>query len=451
MNNGKENFSLVSKIILKSSSSKNEDKNNSQKNYTVFFDLDYYYLVLTGENHNQLGILHDQNSIKEGEEIIFYMRKMPKHIELMKFFERGINCKKESQLTKVINNLDNCFWRVLHKKDLYELKVDDIINVEKKRLILREIHLNDINNEDKNITKKKFIMQYESINNKKCNICKNNSDENPVIKICECKDKYFHINCLKKNMEKMIEKKEETGFTIFEIKMKMMCDKCKKFIPLNFVVKKEISYEYCEIVDIPRNIKENYLIFETLDFVKNNEQNVKYIYFIKLTKKDINSDHEDILIIKDPLKNDEITFFNKIEEERIEKERIEKERIDKEKKEKEEKEKIEGKNEEKNDGKEKKDENKQEVNLYPPNFLCVIVHDMKKKSLVLKGMDDNANILVLGNKFMIKPNDKLILESKYINMESYIIKNDQFENIKKEMENNPDKIEEKENNKDKEI
>ena len=76
---------------------------------------------------------------------------------------------------------------------------------------------------------------------------------------------------------------------------------------------------------------------------------------------------------------------------------------------------------------------------------------MKKKSLVLKGMDDNANILVLGNKFMIKPNDKLILESKCINIESHIIKNDQFENIKKEMENNPDKIEERENNKDKEI
>ena len=76
---------------------------------------------------------------------------------------------------------------------------------------------------------------------------------------------------------------------------------------------------------------------------------------------------------------------------------------------------------------------------------------MKKKSLVLKGMGDNTNILVLGNKFMIKPNDKLILESKYINIESYIIKNDQFENIKKEMENNPDKIEERENNKDKEI
>ena len=446
MNNGKENFSLVSKIILKSSSSKNEDKNNSQKNYTVFFDLDYYYLILTGDNHNKLGILHNQNSIKEGEEIIFYMRKMPKHIELMKFFERGINCKKESQLNNAINNLDNCFWRVLHKKDLYELKVDDIINVEKKRLILREIHLNEINNEEINITKKKFIMQYESINNKECNICKNNSDENPVIKICECKDKYFHINCLKKNMEKMIEKKEETGFTIFEIKIKTVCDKCKKFIPLNFVVKKEISYEYCELVDIPRNAKENYLIFETLDFVKNNEQNVKYIYFIKLTKKDINSDHEDILIIKDPLKNDEITFFNKIEEERIEKERI-----DKEKKEKEEKEKIEGKNEEKNDGKEKKDENKQEVNLYPPNILCAIVHDMKKKSLVLKGMGDNTNILVLGNKFMIKQNDKLILESKCINIESYIIKNDQFENIKKEMENNPDKIEERENNKDKEI
>ena len=52
---------------------------------------------------------------------------------------------------------------------------------------------------------------------------------------------------------------------------------------------------------------------------------------------------------------------------------------------------------------------------------------------------------------MIKPNDKLILESKCINIESYIIKNDQFENTKKEMENNPDKIEERENNKDKEI
>ena len=243
-------------------------------------------------------------------------------------------------------------------------------------------------------------------------ICaKKNNAKNPVIKICEC-EKFYHVNCLKKSVEKMIEKKEDIGIIIFEIKT--VCDKCSKFIPFNFIVKKGGSYKYLELIDIPRNLNENYLILETLDFQKVNDKNVKYIYFIKLTKKDIENNHEDILIIKDPIKNEEIMFYNKIEKERLELKRIKK-------------------------------ETKEEINLNPPNILAAIVYDMVKKSLFLRCMDDNRNILVLGDKYIIKPDHKLILQSKYINMESYIIKHDQFAETQKEMENNPDKIEERKN------
>ena len=49
-----------------------------------------------------------------------------------------------------------------------------------------------------NIIKKKFIVQYESISNKECDICKNNNTKSPTIKICVFGDKYYYINCLKK-------------------------------------------------------------------------------------------------------------------------------------------------------------------------------------------------------------------------------------------------------------
>ena len=491
-NNDQEKFGLVTNIKLESFS-QNSNENNQEKNYTVFSEFDDYYLIFTDNKHNKLGILKNQSSIKEGEEIIFYTRKMPKHIEIIKYFDCGINCEEEDQLCKVINNLDNYLWKVLpnppkekkseqsdqnkdeYKNYLHHLKADDIINFGNNKIILREIHFSEEEkgNKKNKLTKRKYTMLYESIYDKKCDVCNSNSNsgDSHVIKICKC-EKYYHKNCLKESMETMVEKKDGIGFSIFEIKT--ICNECKNFIHFNFIIKKGNTYEYFELIDIPRNIDENYLIFETLDFETNKEQNAKYIYFIKLTKKDNNddNDNEDILILKEPQKNDVITFYNKIE----------KKRIEKEEKEKKEKQKKEGEKENKKEEEEKEEKEKQEkINLDDSNILASIEYDIKKKSLVLKRKNDNQNIKVLSNKYIIekkvkddkssdkspdkssdkspdkssdkpydkssdKPYDKLKLESKFMKVEAEIISEEKFEETKKKMGKNPDKIEEREDN-----
>jgi len=423
-NNDQKKFGLVLDNIELKSLSQNSNENVQKNKYSIFSKFDDYYLVFTDDKHNKLAILKNQSSIKEGEEIIFYTRKMPDHIELMKYFDCGINCSEEDQLNNIINNLDNYLWKVLPKlpkeknpdenkdKYLHHLNVDDIIDFGNNKLILREINFCKKNSktEEKNkLTKRKYSMLYESIYDKKCDVCNSNSGNEPIIKICKC-EKYYHIECLKESLEKIIEKKKEIGFTIFE--MKTICNECKNFIPFNFIIKNGIKYEYIELIDIPRNIDENYLIFETLEFETNKKQNAKYIYFIKLTKKDNNNDNnndnKEILILKEPQKNDVITFYSKIE---------------KEKKEKQEK-----------------------INSDDSNILASIEYDIKKKSLVLKCKNDNQDIKVLENKYIIEKDDKLILDSKFMKMKSYIITEEKFEEKKQKMEKNPDKIEEREDN-----
>ena len=439
--NDQKKFALKSNIELKSFS-QNSNENNEKNKYTIYSKFDDYYLVFTDDKHNKLAILQNQSLINEGEEIIFYTRKMHNYIEIMKYIDCGINCREEDQLNKVINNLDNYLWTVLsyplkekqleqsnknkdeYKKYLHHLKVDDIIKFGNNKIILREIHFckEENGNKKNKITKRKYTMLYESIYNKKCDVCNSNSNngDSHVIKICRC-EKYYHKNCLKESLEKMVEKKEGIGFIIFEIKT--ICNECKNFIHFNFIIKKGNTYEYFELIDIPRNINENYLIFETLDFETKKEQNAKYIYFIKLTEKDNNNnnnnDDGDILIQKDPQKNDIITFYNKIEIERIEREKEEKE--------------------------EKKEE---KINLDSSNILASIEYDIPEKSLFLKSKNDNQNILVLANKYIIEKDVKLILDSKVMKVESEIINEDKFEETKKNIEETKNKIEEREDKKE---
>lgn len=443
------NFYLVSKIVLKKSDNNFNEKNSQQQKYTIFSDLDDYFLIINNV-HNKFTILKNQSSLQKGDEIIFYTRNMSNHIELMKFFDKGIKCQNDSQLKNAIQNLDNNLWKIMPKEEnskyFYELKINDIFRFGGNKFILREINFS-VENDSKNKEKKKkkkdggehnkngdvlapdekyfenpiftktrqFSMQYEHFFDKKCDICTQNNSENknytdsecPIIKICQC-EKYYHINCLKekmKNMKNMIIEKNNNEWIKYEIKTR--CPTCKKYIPPNFIVKKGNVCKYFELIDIRRNILQNYLIFETIDFLKINDEYIKYLYYIEYDIKNMTN----IYIMKGPEENDHIIFVKYNDNAYDEEKKI-------------------------------YEEIKEKIKLNKDIAFASIIYNNTNKSFVLNNSEDNENTLILKDKYIINPDDNLIFKSNIIKMESYLIKNSKIEKIKKDMEKNPSKIEE---------
>ena len=159
------NFYLVSKIVLKKFDNNFNEKNSQQQKYTIFSDLDDYFLIINNV-HNKFTILKNQSSLQKGDEIIFYTRNMSNHIELMKFFDKGIKCQNDSQLKNAIQNLDNNLWKIMPKEEnskyFYELKINDIFRFGGNKFILREINFS-VENDNKNKEKKRKKRMGENI------------------------------------------------------------------------------------------------------------------------------------------------------------------------------------------------------------------------------------------------------------------------------------------------
>ena len=165
--------------------------------------------------------------------------------------------------------------------------------------------------------------------------------------------------------------------------------------------------KYFELIDIRRNIFQNYLIFETIDFLKKDDEYIKYLYYIEYDIKNMTN----IYIMKGPEENDHIIFVKYNDNAYDEEKKI-------------------------------YEEIKEKIKLNKDIAFASIIYNNTNKSFVLNNSEDNENTLILKDKYIINPDDNLIFKSNIIKMESYLIKNSKIEKIKKDMEKNPSKIEE---------
>ena len=173
---------------------------------------------------------------------------------------------------------------------------------------------------------------------------------------------------------------------------------CKKYIPWNFMIKLNNQYKLFELIDIPRNNEDEYILLETFDFYVNNLGFIKYIFYIKFRKPEKNKNIETILIGTNRRKNNKYSYDKLV-----------------------------------------KIENSYSVS----SEHALIDYDIEEKTLILRNISDTHNTLILQNKFTLNKGDKniLLLELGNIKIESKLVEKNKFEKIKEKMKDNPDEIE----------
>ena len=347
---------------------------------------------------------------KDQDETLIFNINYKDNINSIEFYNPFDECYK-CNLKKLYNKQDNLnyqLWKIipkLHDIDYEDdenneiiLKENDIIRLGRIKIILREINIKGYKIEENTDNNKKVFTAKlrEEIENKICSICKKGDLEksNPLIGLCLCDQdkKYRHYKCIKEKIN--IKKLENENNGCISYYVNTHCENCGKYIPLNFYVMEKDKIEtFYQLIEIPKNKDEDYLLFETFDFKELNNFYVKYFYYVKLGGKDKDKNYENIIIGK--AFNDKYECDNFI--------------------------KIEG-------------------DMEISDQHALIEYDKEAKKLSLKNISETQNLYILKDKFILKKTDNLNVEFGNIKIQGKLINNDNID-YNENLEKNIDKIE----------
>jgi hypothetical protein len=123
-----------------------------------------------------------------------------------------------------------------------------------------------------------------------CKICLTNQEEdsNPLINLCKCQGTIssVHYQCLKYWMQTKLSTKENEMKTVTSYNMKSFnCEICKTPYPCKLVINSLVRFRsentYFDIIEYTRPENKNYIILESLNQLKDNN-NYKSIQVITL-------------------------------------------------------------------------------------------------------------------------------------------------------------------------
>ena len=400
----KKKFYLVSEISV-SDCSQNFNKNRVEEKKHIIIQKNNSFLILK-KDHKSFAIFKDQDKIhSEDETQIFVVY----NTILLNFYDTCKNYKRIEKFYEKINNLNYALWKSIPKcpknisineenKDiyLYNLKENDIIRLGKIKLILREFHIANNNKKEKNNNERPFTMKLKKFEGKICSICdkSNTETDNPIIQFCLC-EKYKHFKCQKEKIKELIFF-DGNNDDYISYSYKTQCFDCKNFILSSFII--EDNKKECklfELFDFPRKENDDYLLFETIDY-KNNyqEEYFKMFFFIKLNKKEKDKNIQSILLGRKSNRYKYKRFDNYI---------------------------------------------------FIKNTDCLshehakIEYNIKEKTLVLRNISKTLNTLVLQKQISLEPNKNILLEVGNVQINSYLISNDdkKIEEINTQMKNDP--------------
>ena len=273
---------------------------------------------------NKINNFIKHEDIDQQYEILFRARKSKKgHYELIHPISRSKNLDISN-----INRLDNSMWLILPSKGKdelyknengeYNLLKNDIIKLGQKKYEIIEININNeksseeenqINKVNKKFGKVLLIpeieynitqnQEKEKNNNeegfnqlKDCRVCygSESTKENPLFNNCKCKTK-IHLLCLKNYLKNHLIINENKDNTVKSFYCdKFNCEVCEEPYSLyyKFIEKnnnKNNEYSLIDDINQPENM--DYIILESLTFIKKNK-NIKNIFVIKLTDRELN-------------------------------------------------------------------------------------------------------------------------------------------------------------------
>lgn len=289
---------------------------------------DNAYIIKQNVN-NTYKVISKQSEFNSNgnNQILFHLRKSFKN-NCYEMINPIIKCNQIDKHSEYIEELNNKFWYVIRSKtpiqeendEDYVLNENDIIKLGEKKYEVTKIRINKADNnykpsrDDDNyniseINKKKGSIfkfdikkdkyKVESLENKDCEkegeqcwICLQDSStsiDNPLISICKCKDKFVHYLCLKQYLQTKIKIGENFKGTVSTYCCnKFNCDMCLTPYPTRFKIS-EFNKEY-ELIDLNLPEELDYMILESLDFVKEKDdkkENIKRIHVIQLKDGEI--------------------------------------------------------------------------------------------------------------------------------------------------------------------
>jgi len=413
----KKNEIDLSLILLVSNVSSIFNKNKIIDKFRYTFKADDNYFILK-RNHESFAISNFQQWIEEEEMLIFKRIKLKSKIKLTNLIDRYCNYSKMTKFYEINNKLNFYLYKSIPKLENYDyfdeknaklfihyLEENDIIRLGTVKIILREFHTfrNNNNNSNKNDYyckkfKSQFTLLLEPNNDSICDFCgkKYLESDDPLIKFCLC-ERFIHLKCMKEKFKEMtIKDYDNKGCIRFYIKTN--CFYCGKFIPWRFVMKEKNNFKLYELIDIPRNNSEEYLLLETFDFFDKQRDYIKYIFYIKFRKLANDKNIETIMIGGDRKKSNKYKYDKLV-----------------------------------------KIENTNSISSYH----SLIYYDIEAKTLAVTNISDTHNTLVLQDEYIMEQNGdtKLILELGNIKFETKLKQNDENDDIEQKLESHPDKIE----------
>ena len=284
-------------------------KETSNFKSSIYEDME---LIRNGHEVKEVktGILIDEK--EDNIETLFNIKKQDKEFIIENNIEINMEQNEEN-----INKINNKLWYVVHQKNKrYYLLKNDIIKLGRIKYLITEESINsgdikyelsfpdldttsNINKQNLhignpfNLVKEVKCLSEEEKNLEEkilCKFCYTEETEplnNPMIHLCNCKGylNYAHFNCIKYWMSTKIIKKENDKKTVMNYFLPQFnCEICKVPFPFKFRLNKNKNKIY-ELIDIERP-NCNYIILESLNQKKENNENHKFIHVIKLINED---------------------------------------------------------------------------------------------------------------------------------------------------------------------
>ena len=185
------------------------------------------------------------------------------------------------------------------KKNQYRLN-ENIISIKKEIKEDYSSNNNSFKNNLLNKEEREKDIKNEENEIEKCRICfeTKSTKENPKIRLCSCHD-FVHFECLKAYLNRKTEAQENTKKKIITYTCKNFnCEVCYKPYPLRFRIP-EYDRIY-ELIDLNKPSELDYIILESLDFIKDNINNLKIIHVVTLNEDEIKIGRNELNDIIDP-------------------------------------------------------------------------------------------------------------------------------------------------------
>ena len=245
-------------------------------------------------------IIRKKNDVKEedicnldvNDSLLFNIRELNGDYHLINPVESKIEVSEDN-----INLLMNKIWYVLpsltesndeimvatRKNKEYPIKPYDVIKLGRVKYSVNEIFFTndcvEINQEPV------FDFLYTTFtpeSNYECRYCltNTNDEKNPLVSLCKCKGgaMFIHYTCVKQWMSMKLSTKENTNKSVISYNFKSFnCEICKWPYPFRFTVNNNMF----NLIEINKPIDKNYMILESLNQVKDNN-NYKSIHVILL-------------------------------------------------------------------------------------------------------------------------------------------------------------------------